>query len=297
MASPGELVERLRGLSLTFDEYTHDVLMTCDDFSKTDIPGTVSICKNILLKDKKHRLILITALEETPIDLKILSSRLGLGKGGLRMAPDEMLGSVLQVPLGSVTPFALVRPEAGNVVLLLDDKLRGCSQLALHPLINTQTLAIPPADFEKFLSSIQREPTYVDLTADPPINKDNPPDLKPHLDSAEPYAAAKEAAEAAPSTAKGVEPAAANKKEKKGAKAAPKATAAAPLKKDHANVNSLVQECLDLMKESHPEATELSEAKAMALEKSLAAKLSALKNAAYSAGFTAAKGAFAEACK
>jgi hypothetical protein len=51
------------------------------------------------------------------------------------------------------------------------------------------------------------------------------------------------------------------------------------------------------MKESHPEATELSEAKAMALEKSLAAKLSALKNAAYSAGFTAAKGAFAEACK
>mmetsp|Transcript_4729 Transcript_4729/g.11812 ORF Transcript_4729/g.11812 Transcript_4729/m.11812 type:complete len:289 (+) Transcript_4729:156-1022(+) len=288
MASAEELVERLRGLGLSFDEYQHDVLMTCDDFKKTDIPSSVSICKNMLLKDKKNRLILITALEETRVDLKVLSARLGLGKGGLRMAPDEMLGSVLQVPLGSVTPFALVAPAASNVVLLLDDKLRGCAQLALHPLVNTQTVAIPPTDLDKFLTSIGRQPAYVDLTAEPPINADNPPDLKPHLDSAAPYAEAKDAAapDAAPAP---------SKKDKKAAKAAPKA--AAPAQKDHANVNEVVQDCLGLMRGATPEAAALGEEQLRALERSLAERLTAMKNAAYATGFRAAKGALMEACK
>lgn len=71
-------------------------------------------------QDKRNRLYVVTALQETKIDLKGkdiglqeplnnhcsdqmclllagLSARLGTGKGGVRMASDEMLQTVLQV--------------------------------------------------------------------------------------------------------------------------------------------------------------------------------------------------------
>lgn len=33
---------------------------------------------------------------DTKVDMKVLSRRLGLGKGGTRMAPEEALGEILQ---------------------------------------------------------------------------------------------------------------------------------------------------------------------------------------------------------
>lgn len=34
---------------------------------------------------------------DTKVDMKVLSRRLGLGKGGTRMAPEEALGEILQI--------------------------------------------------------------------------------------------------------------------------------------------------------------------------------------------------------
>jgi hypothetical protein len=86
----------------------------------------------IVKKDKKNRFYIVSALADTKVDLKgmlnfvnlcsffnfpvfvvshineinlllrswaVLSQRLGLGKGGLRMAPEEALGELLQVCL------------------------------------------------------------------------------------------------------------------------------------------------------------------------------------------------------
>jgi hypothetical protein len=49
---------------------------------------------------------------DTKVDMKVLSQRLGLGNGGIRMAPEEALGELLQVSLGCVTPFAVVNESA-----------------------------------------------------------------------------------------------------------------------------------------------------------------------------------------
>eukprot|EP00951_Prasinocladus_malaysianus_P027096 scaffold242176_cov53-Prasinocladus_malaysianus.AAC.2 len=102
--------------------------------------------------------------------------------------PNHIHVGVSQVPQGGVTPFALVQDSAADVVCILDENIRGASELALHPLTNTQTVAISPAGLEAFLSSVGRPVTYVDLAAEPAINADNPPDLKHLLDSARPYA-------------------------------------------------------------------------------------------------------------
>ena len=92
----------------------------------------------------------------------VLSARLGTGKGGVRLAPDELVGSVLQVPLGSVTPLAVCQPSAEGVVLLLDSKLRSVERLFVHPLENTTTTVMSPSGLETFLRCV---PPPLPLTA------------------------------------------------------------------------------------------------------------------------------------
>ena len=67
------------------------------------------------------------------------------------MAPGELMQSVLGVPLGSATPLAVGNPAAAGVVLLLDQQMRAQPHLLVHPMTNTATTIISPADLEAYL--------------------------------------------------------------------------------------------------------------------------------------------------
>ncbi|TVU28673.1 hypothetical protein EJB05_20202 [Eragrostis curvula] len=172
-----QLLARLQELKIDFACYDHPVVLTVEEQKKYvgHLGGALS--KNLLLKDKKHRLYVVSALEHTKIDMKILSQRLGLGKGGLRMAPEENLLQVLQVPLGCVTPFALINESASAVSLLLDQGFKSKQSCYFHPLTNDVTIALTSSNLDKFLISIGKQPAYLDLEASPAVGKDNPPDL------------------------------------------------------------------------------------------------------------------------
>ncbi|XP_021770911.1 uncharacterized protein LOC110735082 [Chenopodium quinoa] len=191
-----QLLDRLKELQIEFEKYEHPVVLTVEAALKYLANVDGAFCKNLFLKDKKHRYYIISALAETKVDMKVLSVRLGLGKGGLRMAPEEALGEVLQVPLGCVTPFAVVNESARHVSLLLDQGLRTQRHIMFHPLSNDMSIALSTDDLDKFLKSLGREPAYVDLEANPPVGKDQPPDLAAFAPSnaiAVPEAAAKSA--------------------------------------------------------------------------------------------------------
>ncbi|CAL9751674.1 unnamed protein product [Musa acuminata subsp. burmannicoides] len=222
-----QLLARLKELQIDFFCYDHPAVLTVEAQAKYvgHLGGALS--KNLLLKDKKHRYYVVSALANTNIDLKVLSQRLGLGKGGLRMAAEEALQEILQVPLGCVTPLALINDSARDVSLLLDQGFKSQQSCYFHPLTNEVTLlddhhsldililvssnlwsivffiskdhAFTPLFFlkvqeliltisrinktlsasslDKFLISIGRQPSYVDLEANPAVGKDNPPDL------------------------------------------------------------------------------------------------------------------------
>ncbi|KAK6939853.1 YbaK/aminoacyl-tRNA synthetase-associated domain [Dillenia turbinata] len=198
--SKEQLLARLKELQIPFVTYEHPVVMTVD------------------AQDKKNRLYIISALADTRVDLKVLSTRLGLGKGGLRMAPEETLQEILQVPLGCVTPFSVINESArlvlisrhsasssrvedteqSHISLLLDQGFRAQDCCFFHPLSNDMTIckrkrmvvrlsgfdflkeistALKSQDLDKFLRSIGKESPYVDLEANPPVGKDQPPDL------------------------------------------------------------------------------------------------------------------------
>jgi hypothetical protein len=134
-----------------------------------------------------------------------------------------------------------------------------------------------------------REPLYVDLEADPRIDKDTPPDLKSIADAAAPIEVeghAEAVAPAAPSAAAG-------KKKKFGDKAASTGThvaARAPDDDVRGATSALIDVVLRHMvgEEGH---TAMSADALRQMNADVAVRLNMLKNAAYARGFKAARGA------
>lgn len=172
-----QLLARLKELQIDFSQYEHPTVLTVEAQAKYVGDKGGGLSKNLFLKDKKSRFYIVSALADTKVDMKVLSQRLGLGKGGIRMAPEEALGEILQVPLGCVTPFALVNESARHVSLLLDKGFQSQEHCFFHPLSNDMSIALNACDLDKFLKSIGRDPSYIDLEANPTVGKDQPPDL------------------------------------------------------------------------------------------------------------------------
>ena len=126
---------------------------------KAAMPGAHT--KNLFLKDRKQRLWLISARQDTVIDLKrapalIGSDRLSFGNEGLMY---ETLG----VRPGSVTALGLVNDIERRVTFVLDRRLREADIVNFHPLTNTATTALTQEAFRKVLSLLGREPIIVDF--------------------------------------------------------------------------------------------------------------------------------------
>ncbi|MBV9994902.1 MAG: prolyl-tRNA synthetase associated domain-containing protein [Caulobacteraceae bacterium] len=125
-----------------------------------ELPGGHT--KNLFLKDAKERLWLVSALQETVIDLKRLPGAIGSAR--LSFGSPERLAAALGVAPGSVTAFALANDADRKVSFVLDAALARADPVNFHPLDNTATTAISQADFRRFLTHLGVTPTIVDFT-------------------------------------------------------------------------------------------------------------------------------------
>lgn len=126
-----------------------------------DLPGLV--CKNLFMYDKKTKgLWLLSVRHEVEIKLPDLSKKVG-ARGGLRFAADDILFETLGVRQGCVTPFALINDLDHKVKFLLDEELlnENHEKLHFHPMVNSATMGIRPADFKKFVEAVGHEPVSV----------------------------------------------------------------------------------------------------------------------------------------
>ncbi len=122
--------------------------------------------KNLLLRDKKGRLFLVSARSDARIDLKRLHERLG-ASGRLSFGSAELLLETLGVTPGSVTAFAVVNDRKGAVTMVLDANLTTGEEVNFHPLVNTATLRVARDDLLAFLRETGHEPMIVDLPVPP----------------------------------------------------------------------------------------------------------------------------------
>ena len=126
---------------------------------KAAMPGAHT--KNLFLKDRKGRLWLISARQDTVIDLKRAPKTIGSDK--LSFGSEALLYETLGVRGGSVTALGLINDPDQRVTFVLDKALWDADMVNFHPLTNTATTALTQADFRRFLALIGREAMVVDF--------------------------------------------------------------------------------------------------------------------------------------
>jgi len=128
---------------------------------KAALPGAHT--KNLFLKDHKGRLWLISARQDTVIDLKRAPAALGSGR--LSFGNETLMWETLGVRPGSVTALGLANDLDRRVTFVLDRRLWDAAVVNFHPLTNTATTALDQAAFRRVLALLEREPLVVDFEA------------------------------------------------------------------------------------------------------------------------------------
>lgn len=96
-----KLFAYLEALGIASETVEHEAMFTVEHSQalRSTIPGAHT--KNLFLRDKENRLVLVVVKEDATVDLKGLSKRLGLGR--FSFGKPEQMQSVLGIEPGSVT--------------------------------------------------------------------------------------------------------------------------------------------------------------------------------------------------
>ncbi len=108
-------------------------------------------CKNLFLRNKKgNRHYLVVAEHDRPVDLRRLAEVVDDDR--LSFGSPERLMRCLGLTPGSVSPLGLINDAEKQVRVIVDAGLRRSVHVAFHPGVNTATVVIATADFERFLA-------------------------------------------------------------------------------------------------------------------------------------------------
>jgi Ala-tRNA(Pro) deacylase len=161
MLDPQQLFARLDQLGIAHRTVEHPPVFTVEEAKalRGNLPG--HHIKNLFLRNKKEEMWLVVALEDRAIDLKRLGEVLGAGR--LSFGSADRLKRALGVEPGSVTPLSLVNDEAHAVRLVLDRGMADGGPVNAHPLVNTMTTALAPADLLRFFAATGHTPHWLDF--------------------------------------------------------------------------------------------------------------------------------------
>lgn len=149
-------------LGITYPTLEHPPLHTVEESRalRGEIAG--GHVKNLFVKDKGGNFFLITAEEDSPLDLKTIDKVIG-AKGRVSFASAEQLLVHLGILPGSVSPLALVHDTGCTVRFFLEKKLMRHDILNVHPLINTRTSSIARDDLLRYVEATGHGITILDL--------------------------------------------------------------------------------------------------------------------------------------
>jgi Ala-tRNA(Pro) deacylase len=131
-----------------------------------ELPGAHS--KNLFLRAAKGEGFFLAVLEESrQVSVNALARAAGWPR--VRMGSAEELRATLGVEPGSVTPFGLVNATPDSVGFVLDAALARAPGLAwFHPLVNSASTGLRPADLLRFLAGRGHVARVLELEDAPP---------------------------------------------------------------------------------------------------------------------------------
>ena len=141
----------LKENGIPFEKVGHNPVFTMEDMEKEGLDKRCTLCKNLFLRDAKgKRHFLITAFNETHIDLNLLGQELGTK---LSFASEKRIKKYLGSCSGCVSPLGIIFDESAEVEIILDEKLKNKNRIGLHPNENTSTFIISETGLVKYIKS------------------------------------------------------------------------------------------------------------------------------------------------
>ncbi|CAH2598956.1 Prolyl-tRNA synthetase associated domain-containing protein [Rhodovastum atsumiense] len=160
---PGQ--DRLRavlaGCTDPVQEVTHPPVHTVEEAMPYWAQLSGEHTKNLLLKDNRGQLWLVTMRAGLRADLKALAGLLGAKR--VSFASPATLLAALGLAPGAVSPLGLVNDATGQVRLALDRALLEAGRITCHPLVNTATVSLSSQDFARVLERLGVRPLVLDL--------------------------------------------------------------------------------------------------------------------------------------
>ena len=149
---------------IAYERVDHPPVYTCEEAEEKVPPLPGMHTKNLFVRDGKgRRHFLVVVGWDKQVDLKALAGVLETSKLG--MASPERLQKYLGVEPGAVTLLGVVNDTDGAVEVVIDAVVWAADQVQSHPLVNTSTVAIGRADFERLLRATGHEPRIVEVPA------------------------------------------------------------------------------------------------------------------------------------
>ena len=145
----------LKELDIRYEEIEHKAIYTAEEALQENIANRIDGigCKNLFVKSKnKYYLIFIKA--EKRAELKLVAEL--LNETRLSFASEKELKDILNLTIGSVTPFGLVNDRENLVTLLIDKELEN-QKVLVHPNVNTKTVSIQLSDLIKLVEYIKHQ--------------------------------------------------------------------------------------------------------------------------------------------
>ncbi len=135
---------------IEFERHDHPPVFTCEEADRLVPELPAAKTKNLFVRDRKgHRHFLVVVGYEKVVDLKALSSVLGVTKLGL--ASPDRLRKYLGVDPGAVTLLGVANDSNKAVEVIIDEDLWDSQAFRCHPLVNTSTLVISRQNVKRFL--------------------------------------------------------------------------------------------------------------------------------------------------
>ena len=162
-ASPDDVFTALDQLAVAHSTISHAPMRTvADSISLRDgVPGGYS--KNLFLRNRKGKMVLVTMLEHRIVNLKALGAQLGIGKPSF--ASQQRLMHYLGVKPGAVTPLAVINDSTQVVTAVLDKSLLAMDPLHFHPCDNRMTTTLSSKGLLTYMKSCHVEPVIIDFDA------------------------------------------------------------------------------------------------------------------------------------
>jgi len=165
-AEEGPILDALNALGIPFERHEHPAIASAigteDLWPDIDAVQT----KNLFLTNPKRTRFYLVVLDHLKrADLRAVGDQIGDGR--LSFGSAERLMQHLRVTPGSVSALGLVHDAAKAVHVCLDEALKGVERISFHPNINTATLVLSFADFQRFLASCGNPVRFVRVDQGP----------------------------------------------------------------------------------------------------------------------------------